>query len=143
MRISDWSSDVCSSDLTEIWISSQDQVRVSDPERTIIDGLDHPQFVGGVTEVARGLWMKRDTLRVALMIDYALRLGVGAVIRRLGYLLEFYGLADAAALEPLRARLTPTYQRLDPLFPNEGRMLARWRIRLNIEPDELDIIRSS
>ncbi|MFZ2994570.1 type IV toxin-antitoxin system AbiEi family antitoxin domain-containing protein [Sphingobium sp.] len=129
--------------VTEIWITSQEQVRVSDPERTIIDGLDHPQFVGGVTEVARGLWMKRDTLRVALMIDYALRLGVGAVIRRLGYLLEFYGLADAAALEPLRARLTPTYQRLDPLFPNEGRMLARWRIRLNIEPDELDIIRSS
>src|SRR3546814_14874930 len=81
--------------------------------------------------------------RVALMIYYALRLGVGAVIRRLGYLLEFYGLADAAALVPLRARLTPTYQRLDPLFPNEGRMLARWRIRLNIEPDELDIIRSS
>src|SRR3546814_11508990 len=106
MRISDWSSDVCSSDLTEIWITSQEQVRVSDPERTIIDGLDHPQFVGGVTEVDRGLWMKRDTLRVALMIDYALRLGVGAVIRRLGYLLEFYGLADAAALVPLRAWLT-------------------------------------
>jgi predicted transcriptional regulator of viral defense system len=105
-------------------------------ERTIIDGLDHPQYVGGVTEVAKGLWMKRDTLRVELMIDYALRLGVGAVIRRLGYLLEFYGLADAAALEPLRARLTPTYQRLDPLFPNEGRMLARWRIRLNVEPNE-------
>lgn len=129
--------------LTEIWITSEEQVRVSDPERTIIDGLDHPQYVGGVTEVAKGLWMKRDTLRVELMIDYALRLGVGAVIRRLGYLLEFYALADAAALEPLRARLTPTYQRLDPLFPNEGRMLARWRIRLNIEPDELDIIRSS
>ncbi|QTH24936.1 type IV toxin-antitoxin system AbiEi family antitoxin domain-containing protein (plasmid) [Rhizorhabdus wittichii] len=129
--------------LTEIWITPQEQVRISDPERTIIDGLDHPQYVGGVTEVAKGLWMKRDTLRVELMIDYALRLGVGAVIRRLGYLLEFYGLADAAALEPLRARLTPTYQRLDPLFPNEGRMLARWRIRLNVEPDELDIIRSS
>lgn len=129
--------------LTEIWITSEEQVRVSDPERTIIDGLDHPQYVGGVTEVAKGLWMKRDALRVELMIDYALRLGVGAVIRRLGYLLEFYELADAAALEPLRAQLTPTYQRLDPLFPNEGRMLARWRIRLNVEPDELDIIRSS
>jgi predicted transcriptional regulator of viral defense system len=129
--------------LTEIWITSEEQVMVSDPERTIIDGLDHPQYVGGVTEVAKGLWMKRDTLRVDRLIDYALRLGVGAVIRRLGYLLEYYDLADSAALEPLRARLTPTYQRLDPLFPNEGRMLARWRIRLNIEPDELDLIRSN
>lgn len=129
--------------LTEIWITSEEQITVSDPERTIIDGLDHPQYVGGVTEVAKGLWMKRDTLRVDRLIDYALRLDVGAVIRRLGYLLEYYDLADPAALERLRARLTPTYQRLDPLFPNEGRMVARWRIRLNIEPDELDLIRSS
>jgi predicted transcriptional regulator of viral defense system len=102
--------------LTEIWITPEEQVAVSDPERTIIDGLDHPQYVGGVTEVAKGLWMKRDTLRVDRLINYALRLDVGAVIRRLGYLLEYYDLADPAVLEPLRARLTPTYQRLDPLY---------------------------
>lgn len=129
--------------LTDMWITSEEQIKISDLERTVIDGLDHPQYVGGVSEVAKGLWMKRETLRVDRLIDYALRLGNGAVIRRLGYLLEYYGLADPAALEPLRARLTPTYQRLDPLFSNEGRMLARWRIRLNIEPDELDLIRSS
>lgn len=129
--------------LTEMWITPEERVTVSDPERTVIDGLCHPQYVGGVTEVAKGLWMKRDTLRVDRLIDYALRLDVGAVIRRLGYLLEYYELADPAALEPLRAQLTPTYQRLDPLFPNEGRMLARWRIRLNIEPDELDLVRSN
>src|SRR3546814_16213241 len=71
--------------VTEIWITSQEHVRVSDPERTIIDGLDPPQFVGGVTEGARGIWMKRDTLRCALMINQALRLGGGAVMHRLGY----------------------------------------------------------
>jgi predicted transcriptional regulator of viral defense system len=87
--------------------------------------------------------MKRGTLQVPRLIDYAVRLDVGAVIRRLGYRLEFYDLAEAAALEPLRAKLTSTYQRLDPLFPAEGRMLARWRIRINLEPDELDAIRSS
>ena len=42
------------------------------------------------------------------------------MIRRLGYLLQFYDLAEPAALDPLRARLTSTYQRLDPLFPAEG-----------------------
>jgi predicted transcriptional regulator of viral defense system len=129
--------------LTDIWITPEEQIAVSDPERTIIDGLDHPRYAGGITEVAKGLWMKRDTLQVDRLIDYALRLGVGAVIRRLGYLLEYYDLTEPAALEPLRARLTPTYQRLDPLFPNEGRMVARWRLRLNVEPDELDLIRRS
>jgi len=129
--------------LAELWITPEEQITVSDPERTIIDCLDRPQYVGGIADIAKGLWMKRDTLQVQRLIDYALRLEVGAVIRRLGYLLEFYALAEPAALEPLRARLTPTYQRLDPLFPNEGRMLARWRVRLNVEPDELDAVRSS
>ena len=71
----------------------------------------------------------------------------GRLADQLPKLLDTSTMADRLALpnflEPLRARLTPTYQRLDPLFPNEGRMLARWRIRLNVEPDELDIIRSS
>ena len=129
--------------LTDVWITAEEQVRISDPERTIIDGLNHPQYVGGIAEVAKGLWMKRDTLQVPRLVDYAMRLDVGAVIRRLGYLLEFYGLAETAALDPLRAKLTSTYQRLDPLFPDEGRMLRRWRIRINLEPEELNAIRRS
>jgi predicted transcriptional regulator of viral defense system len=129
--------------ITDFWVTPEDKVRISDPERTIVDGLDLPQYVGGVSEIAKGLWMKRDTLDVPRLIDYALRLDVGAVIRRLGYLLELYGMADRQRLEALRIKLTPTYQRLDPLLPNEGPMLSRWRIRLNLEPDELEAVRSS
>lgn len=129
--------------VTDFWITPEESVRISDPERTIIDGLNHPQYAGGVAEVAKGMWMKRDALDVARLIDYALRLDVGAVIRRLGYLLELYDLADRQRLEALRIRLTPTFQRLDPLHPNEGPMLSRWRIRLNVDPDELDAIRRS
>jgi predicted transcriptional regulator of viral defense system len=77
------------------WIDKERFVMISDMERTIIDGLRHPAFAGGITEVAKGLWMKRDVLKVERLVDYARRLGVGAVVRRLGYLLEHYGLADA------------------------------------------------
>jgi predicted transcriptional regulator of viral defense system len=59
----------------------------------------------------------------------------------LGYLLEHYGLADALMLEPLRNLLTPTYQRLDPLLPAEGAFLSRWRLQLNVTPEELDTVR--
>jgi len=37
---------------------------VSDPERTIVDGLRHPQYVGGVTEVARAVFLRRKDLDV-------------------------------------------------------------------------------
>jgi len=123
------------------WIDKERFVMISDIERTIIDGLRHPAFVGGITEVAKGLWMKRDVLNVDRLVDYARRLGVGAVVRRLGYLLERYGLADAAALEPLHRLLTATYQRLDPLLPAEGTFLSRWRLQLNVTPEELDTVR--
>ena len=103
--------------VTKHWVDKERFVMISDMERTIIDGLRHPAFAGGITEIAKGLWMKRDVLKVERLMDYALRLDVGAVLRRLGYLLEHYGLADASALEPLRAKLTATYQRLDPLLP--------------------------
>ena len=123
------------------WIDKERFVMISDMERTLIDGLRHPVFVGGITEVAKGMWMKRDALKVERLVDYACRLGVGAVVRRLGFLLEHYGLADAAALEPLRGMLTATYQRLDPLLPPEGAFLSRWRLQLNVTPEELDTVR--
>ena len=85
--------------------------------------------------------MKRDSLKTERLVDYARRLGVGAVVRRLGYLLEHYGLADASALEPLRSMLTATYQRLDPLLSAEGVFVSRWRLQLNVTPDELDAVR--
>jgi predicted transcriptional regulator of viral defense system len=62
-------------------------------------------------------------------------------VRRLGYLLEHYGLASPAVLEPLRTMLTATYQRFDPLLPNEGIFLSRWRLQLNVTPEELDAVR--
>ncbi len=114
---------------------------ISDMERTIIDGLPHPAFVVGITEVAKGLWIKRDALKAERLVDYALRFGVGAVVRRLGFLLEHYGLADASTLKQLRAKLTATYQRLDPLLPAEGAFVSRWRLQLNVTPEELDAVR--
>ena len=126
---------------TKHWIDKERFVMISDIERTILDGLTHSALAGGITEVAKGLWMKRDVLKPERLVDYALRLNVGAVLRRAGFLLEHYDLADTAMLEALRTRLTATYQRLDPLLPPGGSYLARWRLQLNVTRDELDAVR--
>ena len=123
------------------WIDKERFVMISDMERTIIDSLRHPAYSGGITEVAKGIWMKRAELKTDRLIAYATRVDIGAVVRRLGYLLEHYGLADTSALEPLRAMLTATYQRLDPLLPADGPYLSRWRLQLNVAPAELDAVR--
>jgi predicted transcriptional regulator of viral defense system len=129
--------------LTKIWISKESSVEASDLERTIIDGLRQPLYVGGISEVAKGLWMRRDSISVETLIQYAKRLNVGAVIRRLGYLLELYELAESPVLDPLRHSLSATYQRLDPVLSASGPHLARWRLQLNVSPEELRALRST
>lgn len=126
--------------LTEHWVTKQERVRVSDLERTIIDGLKQPRYCGGLPEVAKGLWMRRQDMNVDRLVRYARRLGVGAVVRRLGFLLETYQIAAEPDLEPLRNALTATYVRLDPVWPAEGKRLRRWRLQLNVHPEELQAI---
>jgi predicted transcriptional regulator of viral defense system len=129
--------------IVDHWVTKTDQVRVSDPERTVIDGLKQPIHCGGFSEVAKGFWMRRDDLDPTRLVDYALRLDVGAVIRRLGFLLELCGFDTPGELARLRSRLTATYHLLDPGLPAAGRRLSRWRLRLNIDPDELDAVRGT
>lgn len=123
--------------MTKHWATKQEAVDVSDLERTVLDGLRQPEYCGGITEVAKGLWMRRQDVQVPRLVDYALRLGIGAVIRRLGYLLESQALAEPHELERLQKALTLAYMPLDPMLPKEGPHLARWRIQVNVPPEEL------
>ncbi len=122
---------------TAHWVDKKDKVVVSDLERTVLDGLKQPEHCGGVTEVARGLWMRRSDLDPRKLVEDSLRLDVGAVLRRLGFLMETYGIGAPEDRERLRERVTATYSLLDPILPAEGKLLARWRLRLNVLPEEL------
>ena len=128
---------------TKHWVTKQESVDISDLERTVIDGLRQPEYCGGVTEVAKGLWMRHADMQPAKLVDYALRLRVGAVTRRLGYLLELYKIAPEHELARLRQSLTSTYQPLDPILPREGPHVARWRLQVNISPEELEGVRAT
>lgn len=125
------------------WATKQETVHVSDLERTVIDGLRQPEYCGGLTEVAKGLWMRHQEVKIPKLVEYARRLGVGAVIRRLGYLLELYSLASDADLGILQKSLTKTYDPLDPMLAKVGPHLKRWRLQLNISPEEFQTVRGT
>lgn len=119
------------------WVSKTEAIFISDLERTIIDGLKLPEYCGGVTEVAKGLWIKRKEISTKKLIEYAEKIDSGAVYRRLGYLLELYKLATDSELMSLQKQLTKSYQILDPTQIDEGKYLAKWKLRLNISQVEL------
>jgi predicted transcriptional regulator of viral defense system len=123
--------------ISDHWVTKQDKVKVSNLERTIIDGLKQPEYCSGLTEVAKGFWMRHQEVKVNRLISYAIKIGVGAVIRRLGFLLELYKIGTSEDWEILSSHLTETYVRLDPLLPSEGKFLRKWRLQLNVSPEEL------
>jgi len=129
--------------ITEIWVDKNETVFVSDLERTLLDGLRQPTYCGGFSEVARGFSIKHQAIDPQKLIDYAVKMDVGAVIRRLGYLMELYQIGSRIHWEFLRTKLSSTYQLLDPELPAEGRHTARWRLRLNIPQEELRAIRGT
>lgn len=129
--------------ITEQWVSKTDKVLVSDLEKTVIDGLKQPQHCGGFADVAKGFWIRRENMNIPRLVDYALRLDVGAVLRRLGFLLETSGVQTLTEIERLRKKLTATYHLLDPVLPAEGKYITRWRLRLNVSPEELKAARGT
>ncbi len=94
-----------------------------------------PEHLFGFTEVAKAFWMRRDDRDHGQLVDYVLRLDVGAVIRRLGFLLETFEVDAPRELERLQQKLTAIYAILDPLLPDERKFVAQWRLRLNVDPD--------
>ncbi|MGH7796283.1 MAG: hypothetical protein ACREQ2_15535 [Candidatus Binatia bacterium] len=61
--------------------------------------------------------MQREKVSPDRLVEYAIRLNIGAVIRRLGYLLDLYELGTDKTAKALTNRLTNTYVPLDPVLP--------------------------
>lgn len=129
--------------ITEMWVDKNEKILVSDLERTLLDGLKLPAYCGGLSEVAKGFSIKHQAIDPQKLIDYAIKLDVGAVIRRLGYLMELYQIGSRIHWEFLRTKITSTYQLLDPDLPAEGHHIAKWRLRLNIPQEELLTLRGT
>ncbi len=123
--------------VTEAWVDQQHKVPVSDIERTVIDGLREPAYVGGYAEIDKGAWMKRENINPTKLVGYALQLGVGSVIRRVGFLMESIGIGEPEHFDALRKELTNTYSLLDPVLPKDGPYLSKWKLQVNVSTDEL------
>ena len=123
--------------LEEIWATPTQRVKTSDLERTIIDCLDRPDLCGGISEIAKGIWIKRNEIDYQKLIDYALKYDRKSVIKRLGFVLETYSIGSKETFSKLKKELTSSYTLLDPSLPVSGKFKSAWKVRANIEPEEL------
>ncbi len=114
-----------------IWVDRWNQVNLTDPERTALDLIARPDLFGGMGAALEILEAALPRLQVKQLVGYALRLGKGSVIKRLGWALEQFGVSFDL-LEPLRAAPAKTWYRLDPQKRRDGQPYERWRIIENV-----------
>jgi len=111
------------------WIGEA-KVPITDPERTLLDGLKNPDYCGGWDEVFgafKGYTSKLDVEKIA---DYALRLNA-TITKRLGWVLEALQVASPS-VEKLRRFPIKGYRLLDVSGSQQGTYESKWMIRVNV-----------
>jgi len=107
------------------------RVQVADPHRTIIDMLDDPRLGGGGrhTKDCIESYLASDFASGETLLDYADRIGNGAVFKRLGFVAESIVGSGDPLVKECRRRLTMGYADFDPAVKG-GRVVTRWRVRV-------------
>lgn len=111
-----------------VW-KKEKKILVSDPAKTIVDMLSNPRVGGGIQHVADCLkqFFKSDSFNTNQLIDYAEKLGNGAIFKRLGFLAAQTFGENHALIAACEARLSKGNAQLDPTLKG-NRLITRWRL---------------
>lgn len=113
------------------WVSQWHRVAITDPERTVLDMVASPRMFGTLATGLEVLEAHLSRLDLDKLVGYALRYDVGAVVKRLGWMLEALGVPESTT-GPLHAYPVRSYYSLDPTRPPGGTPVPRWRVRNNL-----------
>ena len=113
--------------LQKIWIEDA-QIWITDPEKTIADCLDNPQYCGGILEVAKAL-QNENEIDLDKVIEYAKKMENSAILKRLGSLCDRLRISVKIPQE----YLAKGYPLLDPSLHRKGRANRKWKIIENVD----------
>ncbi len=114
----------------KIWIGDNARIRMTDPERTLLDGLMKPEYCGDFSEVMHAFEVYLPNLKLDRIINYALKLDI-AVGKRLGWILEYCGI-PLSKLKQLASLPIKGYRPLDSTRPKKGPYNRYWSIQENL-----------
>lgn len=113
----------------KIWVNEA-KIQITDPERTLLDGLMMPQYCGDFHEVFHAFKIHKEQIDLKKIIEYALKFD-SAAIKRLGWILDQLGI-EKTLLTPLERFPIKGYRKLDASGPLKGPYNRKWMIQENI-----------
>jgi predicted transcriptional regulator of viral defense system len=128
--------------IKEEWIERKEKIRISDIEKTIIDCLTFPQHCGGITEIAKGIWIMKEKIDQKKLLSYVKRQKKNVVAKRLGYLLEILNIGDSDSYFELKKYVKDRYDLFDPTLSFKRINKNNWRLIDNVGQKQIkDTIR--
>ncbi len=68
-------------------------LRVTNRERTLLDGLRSPDLCGGLENVLRAWALSRDVLSIDTLVEYVDRLDINVLRQRVGFIIDTLGIS--------------------------------------------------
>jgi predicted transcriptional regulator of viral defense system len=113
----------------KVWIGEA-RVTITDPERTLLDGLSRPEYCGDFSEVLHAFEVMGNRLDLKRITAYAEKLSA-VTSKRLGWVLEEQGV-DPTRLDHLARLPINGCRKLDPTGPRKGPYNRRWMVQENL-----------
>ena len=128
--------------IKEEWIERKEKIRISDIEKTMIDCLTFPQHCGGITEIAKGIWIVKEKINQKKLLSYVKKQDRNVVAKRLGYLLEILDIDDSDMYFELQKYVKDRYDLLDPTLSFKRINKNSWRLVDNVGQKQIkDLVR--
>lgn len=114
--------------LTSLW-SNNAKILISDPSRTIVDLMLHPEIGGGIRSSADMFinYMKSSHKSIEKLVEYLGQAKVGAAYKRLGFLSEKFFPSEKILIEICKKSLTSGNAKLDGSMSCKN-LITKWRL---------------
>ena len=116
---------------TDVWMDERSRVPVFGRERALLDAFQHFRVFGSLSVGLGILDDHLEDLDLDRLVHHAIRLDVGAVVKRLGWALERLEVPQRT-LEPLLTYPVKGDAPLDPRKPSRGHHDRRWQVIENL-----------
>jgi len=106
-------------------------IRVTNPERTLLDALNAPKRSGGILNVLEAWASAPDRIDVDLLVHYVERFDSGVLRQRVGFILEELGLTHSVLKTWQSQTQRGGSRKLDASAPYSSTYSERWDLSLN------------
>lgn len=121
----------------DIWINHQDQVKVSDLEKTIVDMASNPSPLESIIDFGKAIFKARNRTDYDKLFYYFSRNGNRSAIKRYLYLVDLLSLEWTSGHELMMNELGTGTSVLDPKGNKHGKNAAKFGLKINVDPDLL------